>query len=286
MFRTVLKNEIIKQKCLSWIQFGWALFHSAPIMASDEMFDVAIPCIEKDLKILPLCLEGIRNCIKTLNDVYIIAPAKPAIINFCKEHNVIFIDEVELMGFSPKSIDFEVGTEWGSVKRGGWLFQQMIKLSGRVGTCRYCLFIDADHILIRPLTFISQQGSSVFYMSEYRHNPYYRNMGRLVGLHHDSIMSYVAHKMIFDKEQLNELRALIEQRFGMPWIDAIIESYNKSELSGFSEFETYGNFVKNKVLRPWKNLTLPYKQLEPYLALQRKYGLKYNSITFPEFVNH
>ncbi len=76
----------------------------------------------------------------------------------------------------------------------------------------------------------------------------------------------------------------IEQRHGCDWISAIIENYDKNEKSGFSEFEMYGNYVSDKILRPWKQKELKYEMIADYETLRNKNG-KYNSVTFPAYLS-
>ena len=172
------------------------------------------------------------------------------------------------------------------MNRSGWLFQQFLKLSGKIGTCDNYICIDSDHILINRHVFLTSNHIPVFYMSSENHVPYYRNIENLIGLKRRSSLSYVAHKMIFNKNNLVELHKEIEQKNGgKTWIEAILHHYNRNELSGFSEFELYGNFVKKKKHRPWRELALKYTELSSFEELERKYSGKYNSLTFPEYLN-
>lgn len=256
-----------------------------PITCSDEEIDVVLPIIKKDLTILPLCFEGIRTCVvDPVRDIYIVAPEEKEIVDFCKEHNAIYVNEKDVLGISPKDISLIIKDEKGNIMdRSGWLFQQLLKLSAKIGTCNNYLSIDADHILIAPHTFISNDNLPVFYMSSECHDAYYRNIKELIGLSKLSSLSYVAHKMIFNKTNLKELHKYIEENTRKNWIEAIIDSYDRKEGAGFSEFELYGNFVHNKILRPWKQHALTYKSLDTYGSLKKKYCKKYNSITFSAY---
>lgn len=255
------------------------------VPASDEQIDVVIPIIKKDLTILPLCFEGIRRCVvNPIKKIYIVAPEEKEIVDFCYAHNVIYVNEKQVLGISPKDINLLIKDDNGNITdRSGWLFQQLLKLSGKIGTCDNYLCIDADHILIAPHTFISNKGIPVFYTSSEYHKAYYRNIERLIGISELSSLSYVAHKMIFNKQNLNSLHACIEKKNHKNWIEAIIASYDRKEGAGFSEFELYGNFVHNKILRPWKQYALTYKSLNTYDLLKNEYSRKYNSITFSAY---
>lgn len=261
--------------------FSWRFFPK--LKASKEAIDVVIPIIAKDLGVLPLCLEGVRTCVShNIKDIYIVAPDKKEIRRFCVEHGLKFVDEVMVFGYPPKELGVITA---GCFDRSGWLFQQFVKLSGKIGTCRYYLCIDADHVLIRPHIFLTDKQETVFYMSYEEHHPYYELIHRLLPDLKLSSLSYVDHKMLFDKEQVSALhKALSDGGNGKPWQTVILENIDRNILSGFSEFETYGTFVQHKVLRPWKQKRLAYSKLADYETLCKRYRSHRWSLTFPEYM--
>ena len=113
--------------------FSWRSYPK--LTPSAEPIDVVIPIIAKDLRILPLCLEGVRHCVANkICKIYIVAPDQKEIRTFCDEHKLEFVDECAVFGYSPKSLNLITA---GGLDRSGWLFQQFVKLSGNVGTCRH-----------------------------------------------------------------------------------------------------------------------------------------------------
>lgn len=262
--------------------FAWRKF--PPLQPSTEAIDVVIPIIAKDLHILPLCLEGVRQCVAhPIKDIYIVAPDQQEIVQFCEEQQLKFVDEKTIFGFSPKELGIHyVDAEGQTHDRSGWLFQQLVKLSGKVGTCQHYLCIDADHVLIRPHVFLTEDGKTVFYMSYEEHQPYYDNIHRLLpNLQLDSL-SYVDHKMLFDKSLLESLHHALG---GEQWVQTIIDNYDSHSHAGFSEFELYGNFVKEKIRRPWLQKTLRYNRLADYETLCRQWKGSRWSLTFPDYMN-
>ncbi len=267
--------------------FAWR--HFPALQAALEPIDVVIPIIQKDLHILPLCLEGVRHCVAhPINQIYIVAPPEISIKDFCGANQLQFVDENSVFDFSPKDLRLEIHTKDGhDLNRSGWLFQQLVKLSGKIGTCRYYLCIDADHVLVRPHLFLTKEQKTVFYMSYEDHQPYYAHIQRLLpDLKVDSL-SYVDHKMLFDKEQLQALHKVLQRNNGS-WIETILQNYDLSEVSGFSEFELYGNYVTQKERRPWLQKRLPYKELADYETLCQKWSHSRWSLTFPDYMrqNH
>lgn len=268
--------------------FAWKKFPQ--IQPSLEPIDVVIPIIAKDLKILPLCLEGIHHQVShPIKNIYIVAPAMQEIIDFCNLHGLQFVEEGTVLGFTPRDMNLIIHNPDGTTRdRSGWIFQQLIKLSGKVGTCRYYLCIDADHVLIRPHVFLTANQKTVFYMSYEEHLPYYENIHKLLPSLTLDTLSYVDHKMLFDKEQIAKLHQALSQQSGRSWIETIIDSYDRSCFSGFSEFELYGNFITEKIQRPWLQKRLPYKHMADYTTLQRKWSRSRWSLTFPDYMkqNH
>lgn len=264
--------------------FAWKRFPQ--LQSSAEAIDVVIPIVGKDLRILPLCLEGVYHCVAhPIQQIYIVAPAQDEIVCFCEEHGLQFVDEREVFGFGPKDLNLQIQNADGSQSnRSGWLFQQLIKLSGRVGTCQHYLCIDADHVLIRPHVFLTQDNKTVFYMSYEEHQPYYDNIHRLLPDLVLDKLSYVDHKMLFDKQQVERLHQALTQGTGLLWTDVVLKSYDRSSFAGFSEFELYGNFVVDKVQRPWLQKRLPYKKMADYDTLQRQWSRSRWSLTFPDYM--
>ena len=253
--------------------------------SSDEI-DIVIPVIEKDLDILPLCLEGVKKNVQNrIKNIYLVAPQNNQIMEFCRCNSIEFVDETTVLGFGPKDLCLKIKEKDKIVDRSGWLFQQLIKLSGRVGTCDHYLCIDSDHVLLRPHTFLAENGKPVFYMSSEMHCPYYANIKRITSLKKLSAFSYVAHKMLFSKKMLNDLHKNIEEKCKTDWIKAVLEKYDRTQQAGFSEFELYGNFVREKYVRPWKQKAFSYMKKSDYDNLVSLYGKKYNSITFPAYMN-
>lgn len=267
-----------------FLYFWASLFLKHPrLVSSPRPIDVVIPVIEKDLKILPLCLEGIRQCVNNpIMAIYVVAPLNGAIQAFCAEQGLVFIDERSVLGYSSSDIHYLVN---GDTDRSGWIFQQLLKLSGTIGEADEFLVMDSDHVLLCPHTFIEVGGKYVFYQSKEFHPPYYENAFKLIGQENVSPLSYVAHKMIFSRKELANLKEEIEKRNQLKWDQAIIRSLNPNELSSFSEYEIYGNYLPSrlKITLPWRNKNLCYSSLASYKGLQEKYGSRYKAVTFPDY---
>lgn len=259
-------------------------FYLCDIKASDEAIDVVIPIIPKDLDIFPLCLDGIReNVANKIENIYIVGPRNERIINYCNQEKLIFVDENDVLGFSVKEVNFVTD---GGVDRSGWMFQQFLKLSGNIGTCRHFVTIDSDHILINKHVFLTNEDKYVFYRSSEFNLSYYLFNNILLKKNKLPLLSYVAHKMIFDKQELEILKSFIEKSTNNKWYNGILQMIDRKVSSPFSEFELYGTFVNpNKYISVyWNEKTLLRDEINTLDNLKEKYN-KYLSVTFPEYLN-
>lgn len=278
MFRKILiKTRLVIFKL-------WEKLYNPRICPADNCeIDVLVTVIEKDLQVLPLCIAGIkRNIAHPIKNIYLVAPENKIIQNFAAEQGLLFINENTIFGYPPNKIKYTI---FSGLDRSGWIFQQLIKLSGKVGTCRYFVSIDADHILLKPHVFLSK-GRTVFYQSFDYNVPYYNNIKRLLGYYPFHWFSYVSHKMLFDKVVLVNMHRQIEKRKGESWDQAIIHNLKTTEHSDFSEFELYGHFIdkRQKIHVPWREKPLHVKNLANLESLQKKFSNKM-SISFSSYIS-
>ncbi|WP_134686084.1 DUF6492 family protein [Brevibacillus migulae] len=210
--------------------------------AKREKIDVIIPAIEKDLPTLPHVIDSIRKHVKhPIGQIMVVSPLSKKIKALCREKDCRYIHEKRLLPIGKKDIHYR-SKRWDL---SGWLLQQLLKWSGdKISTQKSYLVIDADTVLIRPHVF-KLNGKSVFYCRNWSRNEYFRTYRRLVGKKADSPVSFVTHYMLFEKAKLARLKKIIERRHGKTWHEAILKCINRSRIFAFSEFETYGNFVRS-----------------------------------------
>lgn len=206
---------------------------------SEIPIDIVIPTISKDFLILKRVIESARKYIRhPIINILIISNESMYIKEFCKENNCTFILEKEVLGYGKEKIAYS----YDGKDRSGWLYQQLLKLAAdKIAGCDNFLVLDSDTVFLRPHVFISKN-KTLFAMSDEWHQPYFTVASRLLGFKAQSPLSFVSHHMLFKKEKLRNLRKLIEKNCETPWDDAIISATDKTSLSGFSEYETYGNF--------------------------------------------
>lgn len=211
------------------------------------LIDVIIPCHEKDYDTLSLCLRSIyENIEDEIKDIFIVSKETAKVKEICEEYKCTFINEEEYMGFSPKDM-----TRIREDKR-GWLFQQLIKLKGNIGTCKNYLVIDADVLLIKKYKFINNDLTPNFIMSNMTPHKTYDIMNeKLTGYinteKEKEKLNFVSDKMLFNINYIKQLQRKIEKHTKeKTWMDAIINNFDNDVDYSFSEFQLYGAFMKDK----------------------------------------
>ena len=203
--------------------------------------DVLIPAIEKDLVTLPYVIKSVKRHVKhPIGHIFIVSPRRQRMVAFCRRMKKCrFVDENTVLPITKKNITYR-SKRW---ERSGWLFQQLLKLSGdKVCTTNNFLVIDADTVLIRPHVFTVGK-KTVFYSRNWSQPEYFKTYRRLLGKQPTAPSSLVTHYMLFNRSKLSKLKRHIEAKHQTSWYAAILRNMDKSKQFAFSEFETYGNFI-------------------------------------------
>ena len=164
--------------------------------------------------------------------------------------DVSFLDEDRLIpGINLAAIQQILQRKIGAAERSGWYFQQFLKIQAchLPGIADHYLIWDSDTILLQPLEFFDAQGRILVTPTKRHHKPYFQAINRLLGLDKQTDYSFIAeHLMVrtgFMRELLERLKACAADR--QTWVEAIFEAVSPTHLAttGFSEYETYGNYV-------------------------------------------
>lgn len=130
--------------------------------------------------------------------------------------------------------------------RAGWYFQQILKLGGLVGCSAsdedLVLIWDADTIPLKKLTF-KQDGRLIYFMGHENHRPYFKTIKKLLHIEKKVDFSFIAQCFVLKKKWVDEFLAEIEFTSGLKWPEAILNAIDLEEISGFSEYETLGNWL-------------------------------------------
>ncbi len=136
----------------------------------------------------------------------------------------------------------------GFPKAAGWYFQQLLKYSyaSQNESDDYYLIWDADTIPLRPLEFFDSEGRMLFTVAEEKHQSYFSNYQRLLRETPVREFSFIAQHIIVQKSILRRLLGQIEMVHpgGESWAWKIMRNLEGTDTNLFSEYETYGHFVK------------------------------------------
>jgi len=202
--------------------------------------DFVIPCHEKDFETLNLCVKCIKQNISNINNIYIISNTD------LKIKNTIYVPEQNfntLISLQAIKNIWETKNKQLSY-RSAWLYQQFLKLlSYRVikQLSEQFVVVDADTLFLRDISFDSNKFQYCI-ANEY-HQPYLHPIKHLLNVSVTIEHSCICHHMVFQKSKLDKLIYEIESRFNLSFVDAVLACLNYNELSCFSEWDLYANFM-------------------------------------------
>ncbi len=253
--------------CISMSSYAFWLFYEAKTykIFSDkkqkknfalyqEPIDVVIPCVDKDLLTLELCIEGIRNNGANIRRIIVVSPKKyTASAEWFDEKQFPFnkTDIALALFSSKKKADSYLSSE---NNRTGWLFQQLIKLYAMQvipNLSSNVLLLDADTIFLSPITFINEKRGAIFHPAlDEGYLPYLKHAKHLLPGFHSPHPEYsgVSHHMLIQKSILESLFNEVESRHKKPFWQVFCSFVNKKDiyLLGASEYEIYFNYALAK----------------------------------------
>src|SRR5690606_22649513 len=95
--------------------------------ADTAKVDILIPCAPKDVRTLPFAINAARKHVRhPIGRIYVVAPRNRRIKAVCRRKNVSFVDERRVLPFSKNRYRYRTKTR----ELSGWLYQQLLKLSG------------------------------------------------------------------------------------------------------------------------------------------------------------
>lgn len=247
--------------------------------------DVVIPTVSKDFEILNLLIKSLSMLQHPVNKIFVVAPNDEKLKKFCNDEGLVFIDEVTVLGFGKSYINYKVDGQ----DRSGWLFQQLLKLSGENFTeMENYLVIDSDTIFVNENCFIDS-GKYIFYENEEWHKPYFKNFQKLFGYKAPAKLSFTSHMMIFNHQLLKKMKKVLETNYDKTWYDVYISTSDPNEQSCISDYDTYANWVlhnfpEKTVTAPFYNKSVSRNFLNSYEELVQEYS-NYKSISFHSYID-
>jgi len=237
-----------------------------------DPIDIVIPCCEKDVEVLDLCIHGARRNIASARRIIVVSPKRYT-------ESAEWYDE-QGYPFSKEDVACALGID-PDHHRLGWYYQQLLKLYAPLAIpdiSSNVLILDADTIFLRPVKFLDDENGGLYAYDKRIHTPYFEHMERLLPKFDRAFPQYsgICHHMLFQKEVIAALLSTIEEEHKIDaWI-ALCQLVDPQHLdhSGMAEYEIYFNFAfhttEQMVLRPLKfaNIsklsTIPYYKQKGY----------------------
>jgi hypothetical protein len=182
--------------------------------------DVIIPAHEKDIDTLDICIEGVKNNVAGVKNVYVISKDKLT-------DKAIWFPE-EKLPFSLDHIAERIGRHW----RTGWYFADLLEGCAAAivdGPSDYTLILDSDTIFIRPVSLIDPNGVCLLNSSPTDGTEaYYEWVSRLIpGLLPLNSESGVTHWIIQKNSIVRDMMELVQSLYGKPFWEAALDVVNE-----------------------------------------------------------
>lgn len=214
----------------------------------EQKFDVIVPMTPDNLPVFRMNVEWMK---KNLSCKRILVIGAEALSGPCREMGVEFFPEDTLIeGMTLKNIRSCIEARLGNGKRAGWYFQQFLKLAyAYVCTDEYYIVWDADTVPLQKIPHMVD-GHPVFTKKEEMEPAYFETLDRLFEgkVKRCGDFSFICENMIMNVRIMKEMLEVIMGQPGLQgdsfW-ERILSAVSDENLpgSGFSEFETYGNYV-------------------------------------------
>jgi len=252
----------------------------------DVPLDIVFVAADQDLEVLPLAVEGVRRNLRhPIKDILIIAPADSEFRQLAPKIGCRYVCENDVIPIRRQDIRYAVK----GVDRSGWLLQQFLKLGADaiVNTDRY-LAVDADTILIKPQIFVAGDSDVLLHMEEY-HDPYFSAYEYLINSEIKTRVSSVAQQMLFNRSRLASLKSRMEKVGNAPWYLSVINASDLTDLSCFSEYETYGqwcvaNYPETTLREFAFNQPLSRRLMSSVDVIMQQYARDCKSVSFHWYV--
>lgn len=213
-----------------------------------QLYDVIVPMTKDNLPVFQMNIQWMK---KHLDCKRIIVIGAEGLREDSQKLGAEFLNEDEICaGMTLGKVKEYMTMRTGKAARSGWYFQQFLKF-GYAYLCKdeYYIVWDSDTVPLHPISHM-QNEKPVFTKKEEMEPPYFETLDRLFAgeVKRCGDYSFICENMIFSvavmKEMLNNLMQQ-PQLSGDSFWERILSAVSDENLpgSGFSEFETYGNYV-------------------------------------------
>ncbi len=218
----------------------------------EEKYDIIIPVSGDHIQQLLLSVSFIKKNLNPKNILIICSLRTFQKIDNPKD--LLWLDENGIFkDLRYDEVRRQLISRGASGKRAGWYFQQFLKMQyASICKDKYYIVWDADTIPLKKIKFI-EDGKMLINKKNEHHIPYFETLDRIFGkgkMKYADNYSYISEGMIINAQYMRDLIDMIlksQNVEGNLWFEKVLNSIaeDELELSGFSEFETYGNFLHN-----------------------------------------
>jgi hypothetical protein len=169
--------------------------------------------------------------------------------NLGAEFPVRLLDEDNLIeDIGLREIQAYFTNRTGSPQRAGWYFQQFLKMaiSQQAEIADHYLIWDSDTIMLQPVNFFDDKGSVLVNAKSENHKPYFQTITQILSIEKQVKFSFISEHLMVNKRYMSQLIDALQTRAAATsWVEYVLNSVADKDInaSGFSEYETYGNFV-------------------------------------------
>jgi len=217
---------------------------------SNDQIDVVIPCVEKDLLTVNLCIQGIRENGANIRRIIVVSSKQftSEAEWFDESHYPFsFQDVATALAKDDPSLTKELLRE-GS--RAGWYYQQLLKLYAPLvipDISPNVLVLDADTIFLNPVRFLNDHNGGMYNPGWEYYLPYFQHAAYLIPGFYKCFHDYsgISHHMIFQRPVIELLLKEVENQYQAPFWKTFCLLVDPNELfrSGASEYEIYFNYL-------------------------------------------
>jgi hypothetical protein len=211
--------------------------------------DVVAACLKRDLPKLSLAYRNLQRFVP-MKQLHVITPRRDfADFENALGRDVVLLDENELI--PTVTLPALKVIPLARFSQGpGWYFQQLLKFQFAFLKPEddHYLIWDADTVPLRPLEFFDTQGRMLLTKAAEFHRPYFQTYENILGRPAQREFSFIAQHMLIRKSILREMLGEIERHCPGDgnWAWKIMRNLGGEGSNRFSEYETYGHYIKEK----------------------------------------
>ncbi len=215
--------------------------------------DVVVPIVKRNIDILKINIPYILTNLEC-KKIVIIGRYELRHEIEGKYDRCIFVDEDKLLtGMTYETISKLIEKRNLYAKnRCGWYLQQFIKMAySYICEDEYYVSWDADTIPLKKIDMFTNNNNPIFDMRNEYNPRYFTTLKKILNIDKMIKDSFISEHMVFSTFYMKQLIFDIQQneKFdGEMFFEKILNSIHLVDLeeSGFSEFETYGNYILSK----------------------------------------